>query len=142
MTKKPKNSSVGFKYGFKSGLEEIIAKQLKKAGIEPKYEQLKLSYIIPQSNHTYKPDFPVVNSIIIETKGRFLPADRKKMLLIKEQYPDIEFRFVFSNSKSKISKNSKTTYADWCEKHGFKYADKEIPKDWIKEIKECICIAN
>lgn len=132
-----KKSNVAYKYGYKSGLEEIIANQLKKSGIEPKYEQLKLPYIIPESNHTYTPDFPVTPTIIIETKGRFLPADRQKMLLLKEQYPDIDFRFIFSNAKAKISKKSKTTYADWCEKNGFKYADKTVPKVWTEEIREC-----
>lgn len=133
-----KKSNVAYKYGYKSGLEEIIANQLKKSGIEPKYEQLKLSYIIPESNHTYTPDFPVTSTIIIETKGRFLTADRQKMILLKNQYPEIDFRFIFSNSKARISKKSKTTYADWCEKYGFKYADKIVPKEWTEEIKECI----
>ena len=49
--------------------------------------------------------------IIIETKGRFVTADRQKMLLVKEQYPDLDIRFVFSNPNSRISKKSKTTYA-------------------------------
>lgn len=130
-----KNSKIGYKYGFKSGLEEIIAEQLSRAGIEPKYEQLKLLYTIPEKKHTYTPDFPVTKTIIIETKGRFLTADRQKMLLLKAQYPEIDFRFIFSNSKQKISKKSKTTYSDWCIKNGFKYADKVLPEEWKKEIK-------
>lgn len=132
---KPKKSNIAYKYGFKSGLEELNAQHLKKFGIEPKYEQLKLPYIIPESKHTYTPDFPVSSTIIIETKGRFTTDDRKKMLLLKEQYPDNEFRFVFSNSNAKINKRSKTTYADWCIKNGFKFADKLVPKEWIEEIK-------
>lgn len=126
---------VGFKLGFRSGLEKDIAAQLRACGIDPKYESLKLKYRV-EKDHTYTPDFPITNKIIIETKGRFLTSDRMKMLLIQKQYPELDIRFVFSNSKSRISKVSKTTYAQWCERNGFKYADKTIPQSWIAEIKE------
>ncbi len=125
---------VGRKLGFRSGLEKVVAAQLSACGINPNYENLKLKYRV-EKNHTYTPDFPVCKSIIIETKGRFLTSDRMKMLLIKEQYPDIDFRFVFTNSKNRISKISKTTYGEWCERNGFKYADKVVPFAWIEEIK-------
>jgi len=46
---------------------------------------------------------------------------------------ELDIRFVFSNSRNKLNKKSKTTYADWCDKHGFKWADKQIPKSWIDE---------
>lgn len=126
-------AQVGLVQGFRSGLEDIINKQLIKAGIEPKYESMKLPYRV-EKNCNYTPDFPVTKNIILETKGRFLTADRMKMLALKKQYPDIDFRFIFSNSKSRISKKSVTTYGRWCEKNGFKYADKEVPAEWIEEI--------
>ena len=132
VTKKSK-SWVARKYGFKSGLEENISTQIENKGIEVKYESEKVNYIVPASKHTYNPDFKLPNGIFVETKGRFLAADRKKHLLVKEQNPQLDIRFVFSNSKNKISKNSKTTYALWCEKNGFKYADKEIPESWFLE---------
>lgn len=125
---------VGRKLGFRSGLEKVVAAQLSACGIDPNYEKLKLKYRV-EKNHTYTPDFPVTKGIVIETKGRFLTSDRMKMLLIKEQYPDIDFRFVFTNSKSRISKISKTTYGEWCNRNGFKYADKVVPLAWIEEIK-------
>ena len=53
------------------------------------------------------------------------------MRLVKEQYPDLDIRFIFSNSKSRISKKSNTTYGMWCEKYGFEYADKHVPKEWL-----------
>lgn len=120
---------------YRSGLEEAVAEQLKAAGIDPRYESEKIKYTKPESKHTYTPDFPC-GKFIVETKGRFTTEDRKKHLLIKEQYPELDQRFVFSRSKSTISKTSKTTYADWCEKHGFKYADKWIPQEWLDEIKQ------
>jgi hypothetical protein len=130
---KKSSSWVGKKYGFKSGLEECISHQLKDNDIPIRYEEKEsaIVYIIPASQHTYHPDFILPNGIIIETKGRFVLADRKKHLLIKEQFPHLDIRFVFTNSKNKISKGSKTTYAMWCEKHGFLHADKQIPKEWF-----------
>lgn len=129
------SKQVGLQYGFRSGLEEVIAKQLQEAGIDPKFETLKLPFE-EHKKRTYTPDFPVSKNIIIETKGRFLTADRMKMLEVKKQYPEYDFRFVFSNSKAKISKVSATSYGRWCEKNGFKYATKRVPQEWIEEIKE------
>ena len=131
VTKKNNPKWVAKKYGFKSGLEENISNQISARGIEVQYESEKVSYTIPASEHTYNPDFKLPNGIIIETKGRFVIADRKKHLLVKQQHPELDIRFVFTNSKNKINKKSKTTYADWCEKNGFKYADKEIPEEWF-----------
>ena len=134
-SKKLSAAKVGLLLGFRSGLEQDIAAQLSANGINPKYEELKLKYKV-NKEHSYTPDFPVSSKIIIETKGRFLTSDRMKMLLIKEQYPNYDFRFVFSNSKARISKISNTTYGQWCERNGFKYADKFIPQSWIDEIKK------
>ncbi len=124
---------VARKYGFKSGLEENISTQIESKGIIVQYESEKIPYIVPATQHTYNPDFRLPNGIIVETKGRFVAADRKKHQLVKEQHPELDIRFVFSNSKNKISKNSKTTYGMWCEKNGYKYADKEIPEEWFLE---------
>jgi hypothetical protein len=124
---------VAKKHGFKSGLEESISNQIDSKGIKVEYETEKVSYSIPASEHTYHPDFKLPNGIFVETKGRFVIADRKKHILIKTQKPELDIRFVFTNSRNKINKNSKTTYADWCEKNGFKYADKFIPEDWFNE---------
>ena len=96
------------------------------------YETTKIKYVVPESLHTYTPDFILPNGIIVETKGRFVVADRKKHLLIQKQHPHKDIRFVFSNSKTKISKGSKTSYADWCNKNGFIFADKEVPEQWLK----------
>lgn len=134
MRKKLTSKEVGLKYGFRSGLEELIANELKDNNIDPKYESIKLPYEV-HKRHTYTVDFPVTDTIMIETKGRFLTADRMKMLEVKRQYPEIDFRFIFTNSNQRISKVSKTTYAKWCQNNGFKYADKHVPQEWIKEIK-------
>jgi hypothetical protein len=117
--------------GYRSGLEDKTVDDLKGRRIKFEYEKLKIEYWKPASKHTYTPDFVLLDSgIIVETKGYFTAADRKKHLLVREQHPDLDIRFVFSNSKSKLSKKSKTTYGDWCDKNGFIYADKVIPKEW------------
>lgn len=119
--------------GYRSGLEVKVAEELKEAGVNAEYESERIRYSVPARTATYTPDFILPNGIVIETKGRFEVKDRQKHLIIKEQTPDLDLRFVFSSSKSRISKGSKTTYADWCIKHGFKYADKSIPNEWLEE---------
>lgn len=125
----------GIVNGYRSGLEVKVADQLRQAGIEANYESVTIPYEKPVTKHKYTPDFPLSDVLIVETKGRFVTADRQKHLLIKKQHPHLDIRFVFSNSNARISKTSKTTYAAWCEKNGFKYADKEIPKEWLDELR-------
>jgi len=126
------SNQVGLRHGFRSGLEEAIASELDTKQIEYKFEKLKLSYVKPQKIHTYTPDFYLIkNNIYIETKGYFTSQDRQKMRLIKEQHPDLDIRIIFSNSKTKISKKSNTTYGMWCDKYGFKYADRHVPEGWL-----------
>lgn len=120
------------KNGYRSGLEEKIAKQLEEAGVPFDYEKLKVSYELAETRK-YTVDFQLPNGIIVETKGLFKTEDRKKHLLIQKQHPELDIRFVFSNRRAKLYKGSKTTYSDWCDKYGFKWADKTIPTEWIQE---------
>lgn len=122
----------GLKHGYRSGLEDKVSKQLQESGVSFEYETLKIQYEVNETRR-YTPDFILPNGIIIETKGRFVAADRKKHLLIQQQHSHLDIRFVFSNSRAKLSKGAKSTYAEWCEKHGFLYADKEIPQEWLQE---------
>lgn len=125
-------ASPGIKYGYRSGLEVKVSDQLKEAGIDFEYESFKIEYEV-QEFRKYTPDFRLPNGIIIETKGRFVAADRKKHLLVQQQHPDLDIRFVFTNSKAKLNKGAKSTYADWCRKNGFFFADKWIPEEWLNE---------
>jgi hypothetical protein len=127
------SKEVGLKYGFRSGLEEKVAAWLTARNVNFLYEKFKFEYTKPATKHTYTPDFVLDNGVIIETKGRWLVEDRKKHLLIKEQFPDYDVRILFQNAHTKISKTSHTTYADFCEKHGIIYANKVIPLDWLLE---------
>lgn len=119
--------------GYRSGLEESVQSELVKAGIDAEYECFRIPYVVPETDHYYTPDFLLPNGIVIETKGRFTIEDRKKHLIIKEQYPELDLRFVFTNSRGKIRKGSKTTYAMWCVKNGFQFADTLVPRNWLSE---------
>ena len=125
---------VGKKHGFRSGLEEDVAKQINHECGAVEYETTRVDYTIPAKKARYTPDFVLPNGIVIETKGRFLLMDRQKHLLIKAQHPELDIRFVFTNPYARIAKRSKTTYAVWCEKNGFKYAHKRIPIAWFREL--------
>ena len=120
------------KYGYRSGLEEKIATQLKDRGIEVGYETTKIKYRV-EKDCVYTADWQLPNGIIVESKGLFVTSDRMKHLYIQKQHPHLDIRFVFSNSRVKINKGSKTSYGDWCTRHNFKFADKQIPEEWLNE---------
>ena len=124
-----------YRHGFRSGLEHRNAERIESAGLVVKYEDpsSRIEFEEPPKKRRYTPDFVLPNGIIIETKGQLTLADRKKHLWIAEQHPSLDIRFVFSNSRNKIYKGSPTTYADWCEKHGFRYAEELIPEEWLWE---------
>ena len=92
--------------GYRSGLEETISRQISDAGLIVSYETAKIEYVWPERTSTYTPDF------LLPKVGGF---------------------FVFSNQNNKLYKGSPTTYAQWCDKHGFLYANKTIPEAWLTE---------
>jgi len=125
------------KKSYRSKLEATFAYKLEEGCIGFSYEPYSIPYSVVEERKYY-PDFIILaNGIVIETKGYFKPADRKKHLSLKEQYPDLDIRFVFGNKRNKINKNSKTTYEDWCNNHGFKCCDGNDTKtirDWAHEV--------
>lgn len=118
--------------GYRSGLEEDLAVRLADLGIDYTYEEYKISWL-DSKMRKYTPDFVLGNGIIVETKGRFTAQDRRKHLEIKQQHPHLDIRFVFSNSRAKLYKTARSSYADWCNKNGFLYADTTIPDEWLNE---------
>lgn len=117
---------------FRSGLEEAIGEQLTGMKVRFEYEAIRIPFI-PVKVRQYSPDFTLPNGIIVEAKGQFDTADRQKHLLVQSQHPDLDIRFIFSNSRNRISKQSQTTYAKWCETKGFQYADRLVPIAWLRE---------
>lgn len=125
-----KKSSAG-KAGFRSNFELNLARALAERGVTYEYESTKLTYV--PKPRTYTPDFYIPETdVYIEAKGHLDKGDRMKMLLIKEQHPDLDIRFVFLRAQNKIYKGSKTTYAAWATKHNFEWAEGSIPEGWCK----------
>lgn len=130
---------------YKSGLERKVAAQLDAAGIEYAYEGERLPYRVPEREAKYLPDFPITGTkIYIEAKGRFGhhrgdgagAKERQKLILVREQHPELDIRIVFQDARKPIYRGSKTTYAKWADDHGFLWADKgTVPAAWIKEMK-------
>lgn len=119
---------------YRSWLEADVAKDLEDRGVKFEYESKKLVYVEPAQVRTYTPDL-VIGYLIVEVKGRWTAADRRKMGFVIEQNPDTKIHILFAKDNY-ISKNSRTKYSDWCEKRGITYAIGEsIPEAWFKEAK-------
>ena len=115
---------------YRSQLEKKVADLLFNLDVKYDYETVKLAYTIP---HNYYPDFILPNGVILECKGYWDAADRRKIKSVKEQNPDIDLRMVFQSPFNTISKKSKTTYAKWCEKHDIPWSSfQNIPLDWLQ----------
>ena len=115
---------------YRSGLEERVAKIFDINNIPYKYESKKYKYVI-ESNYT--PDF-FVGDLVLEIKGFFKPEQRRKMLAVKRQHPELDIRMIFQRNNT-LSKQSKTCYGDWCDKHGFPWCIfPHIPKEWFNEL--------
>ena len=100
---------------YRSNLE----KQFHKANQSFEYENTEFEYTI---THKYIPDFyDPINDVYYETKGYFTSKDRSKMLEVIKQNPGIKIVLVFQNPNLKLSKTSKTTYADWADKHNIEW---------------------
>jgi hypothetical protein len=117
---------------YRSGLEKETVAWLKERQKQVCYEELRIEWE-DLKYRTYTPDFELDNGIIIETKGIFSAADRRKHVEIQKQHPTLDIRFVFSNANAKLYKGAKSRYCDWCDKHGFQWAHRVIPEEWLKE---------
>lgn len=120
----------------RSRLEQRFETVLEEYGIEYEYEVTKIPYVIPASDHNYCVDWTIANGVMIETKGYLSDyRERQKYVLLKEQHPDLDLRFVFDNP-SKLCGGTKMTHAKWADKHGFKWCSiKDIEQiiKWVKE---------
>lgn len=114
---------------YRSSFEERTAKLFDKEGIPFTYEKDSITFT---QERKYLPDFKIGN-FYIEVKGYFRSSDRGKHLLIRKQNPSVDIRFLFMNAHVRLSKASRTTYAEWAERYGFKWAHRDLPDEWIKE---------
>ena len=134
-----RTSRAAYRLGFRSGLEKKVSEQILEAGIKLLYETDKIQFTIPARQAKYTPDFKLPKPggfFFVETKGIWAVQDRQRHILIRQQLPELDIRFVFSNQNARLYKGSPTTYAAYCEKHGFRYANKVIPDEWLDEAKQ------
>lgn len=133
---------------YASKFEGRIAAKLDEANVKYNYEEFSYEYDEPLRKNRahcedcgstalvrtgwYTPDFFLETGVIIETKGRFTAADRRKMLAVKRDHPDVNIVMLFMRD-NKIHRNSKTYYSDWCMEHGYDFAIGEPKEEWLYE---------
>ena len=138
------------KSGKRSGLEDRIAKELDDANIKYEYEPIQLEYDESLRKNLarcadcqskslirtgwYTPDFVLDNGLVLETKGYFDAADRRKMLAVIEHHPGLRIVILFERD-NKIRKNSKNRYSDWCLKNGIDFSIGELKPEWLTYVK-------
>lgn len=121
--------------GKRSMFEVSETQRLDALNIPYEYEQHVVNFTRPAESCRYLPDLVFPSGVIVELKGPFDSADRKKHLLVKKSHPDLEIRLVFMNSRNRIGTKSATTYAKWCDKNNIKWAHQHIPIEWTREPK-------
>lgn len=114
---------------FKSGFERTLDIQLKLSGIKYSYETMQLPYTL---HGVYHPDFILDNGIIIEAKGLLDRESKRKMVAVKEAYPELDIRFIFVSINKKC-KGTKQTHGEWARRNGFPFAENKIPQEWLDE---------
>ena len=95
------------------------------------YETTGLPY---QLQNVYTPDFFLANGVIVETKGLFSPEDRRKMIAVKQQHPDLDIRICFMDARKKLSKApASISYGQRADRHGFIWSSGRIPIEWLAD---------
>ena len=131
---------------YRSGYEERIASAFSRRKIDFTYESTTLKYVtppVPAKKHKYTPDFIFTtkagHKIFVEAKGYLKVADRKKMVLVKKDNPDLDIRFLFMDGyKPLITKKKRgldkdglpfksKTYGMWADAEGFPWAQGNDP---------------
>jgi len=118
---------------FRSKFEKAVYEHAKKHKRKVEYEPSCPS-IYYTTTARYIPDFALPNGVLIESKGYFSSRDRRKMLQVARDNPELDIRFVFQRANNRLTKSPNSmTYAQWAERHGFKWSEHSIPEDWYDE---------
>lgn len=134
---------------FRSLYEEKIGDWLEENGIDYGYELYSFEYEGPVRRNRsrcsecgskelvydgwYTPDFFVGTDCIIEAKGRFTAADRRKIKAVKDTVPELKDKLVMMfMTDNKLNRSAKMRYSDWCEQEGIDYVvGTEPKKEWL-----------
>ena len=114
---------------FRSGLEEKVADLLGELEYLTNMNQLK--YLMLFSILT-RLICILPSGVMLECKGYWDTDDRRKIKAVKTLNPDLDLRMVFQAPYNTISKKSKTTYAQYCERLNIPWTSfHNIPLEWL-----------
>jgi hypothetical protein len=120
-----------------SKFEEQVEKDLISRGINYAYESIKVFFTPPPKKRSKLWDWEITTDtgkqIIVEGKGWWESKVRLAETEAIKQNPQHDVRYLFQRASTKISKKSKTSYGDWCDKHGIQWAEGTIPQAWLEE---------
>lgn len=135
---------------YRSRYEFDIAKNLTRRKVKFDYEDQSFQYhqairngkclacdsVDVAGSHIYTPDFILRSSgNIIEAKGRFVAADRTKILTVLDSELNTitrdNFRMLFMQDR-KLSPKAKLRYGSWCDKYDIEWdIGPEVPETWL-----------
>jgi len=129
---------------FRSKFEQVVADQLTKHSVHYAYEPWTINWFDKAPGYScadcsskecykerwYTPDFVLDSGIIIEVKGKFTAANRKKHKALKELHPELDIRILFMRDNW-LTKQHSIKYSTWCEQEGIEYAIGRIPDAWL-----------
>jgi hypothetical protein len=114
--------------------ERIVQEALAGLSLPFQYECKKLDYVLRKK---YTPDFSV-DGVHVEVKGWWPPEDRAKLKAVRLGNPDDVLVVILVRPETKISKTSKTTYAEWCDKWGISWVpfnkDPDVIRQWVENV--------
>jgi hypothetical protein len=113
----------------RSQLETEVEQGLISQGLTPLYETEKFPYVL---HKRYTPDFKV-GDVYVEVKGWWPSAERTKFLAVITSNPGLPIFVALQRPHQTLSKQSKTTYAQWCTKHGIAWCPTPIPPDFMTQ---------
>ena len=119
----------------RSKLEDEVEQALISQGLSPKYEPDKFEYTL---HRKYTPDFLLGldvngNKVFSEIKGWWPSSERMKFLSVIRNNPELRIFVALQRPNQRLSKQSKTTLAQWCQKQGINWSPIPIPPDFIDQ---------
>ena len=117
----------------RSALEEQVELALTGQGLSPSYESERFAYVL---HRKYRPDFKIESDhgpIHIEVKGWWPSNERSKLLAVFINNPTIRLFVALQRPQQKISKQSKTSYAMWCDRHFIPWSPIPISPDYMNK---------
>lgn len=115
---------------YRSGFEAQVAQDLSERAVPFHYERDRYEFEVPGM---YVCDFTLPLGVVVECKGYMDRFARRKLLRVKERYPDLDLRLLFQNAKTRINCKlpSSMNYGQWATRHGFLWAEGKIPESWV-----------